>query len=252
MTTLVFDLDDTLLVNPIDQFLPPYFRALTAYLAPYAPADRLVLELLKATQAMMANRDPGRTNEQVFAAHFYPALGLTEADLRPILDRFYEDEFPKLQPYTAVVPEARPLILAARERGHELVVATNPVFPLRAIQHRLTWADLGDIPFRFITAYETMHYTKPHPEYYGEILERIGRAAGECLMVGNDWDNDMAPAKAVGMRTFWITGTEPYSLPTAEGTLAARDAHAPAHRSGTDYQGALADLHRLIDAGGNN
>ena len=247
MTTLVFDLDDTLLVNPIDQFLPPYFAALTAYLAPYAPTDRLVPELLRATRTMMTNRDPQHTNEQVFAAHFYPALGRPEAELRPLIDRFYEDEFPKLQGYTAVVPEARPLLLTALARGHDLVVATNPVFPLRAIQHRLTWAGLGDIPFAFVTSYEVMHYTKPHPEYYHEILERIGRPPAECLMVGNDWDNDIAPAKAVGMRTFWMTDTAPYSLPTAEGTLAARRDDPPAQRSGTDYQGTLADLHRLVE-----
>ena len=249
MTTLVFDLDDTLLINPIDQFLPPYFRALTAYLAPYAPTDRLVPELLRATQTMMANRDPSRTNEHVFAAHFYPALGLNEADVRPIIDRFYEDEFPKLQGYTAVVSEARPLLLAALERGHALVIATNPVFPLRAIQHRLAWAGLDDLPFRFITSYEVMHYTKPHPEYYHEITNAIKRPPEDCLMVGNDWDNDIAPARAAGMRTFWITGTTPYSLPTTDGTLAPRDTEASITRSGTDYQGTLADLHRLIETG---
>jgi len=250
MMTLVFDLDDTLLINPIDQFLPPYFRALTAYLAPYVPTDRLVPELLKATQTMMANRDPSRTNEHVFAAHFYPALGLNEADVRPIIDRFYEDEFPKLQRYTAVVPEARPLLLAARERGYDLVIATNPVFPLRAIQHRLAWAGLGDMPFRFITSYETMHYTKPHPEYYHEITSAIKCTPADCLMVGNDLGNDILPAKAAGLRTFWVTAASvlpPASIPDV-GIMDVAAAEV-ANAQVADYQGTLADLRRLIETG---
>lgn len=231
--TLIFDLDDTLLVNPIDQFLPPYFKALTAYLATYVPADRLVPELLRATRLMMANRDPQHTNEQVFAAAFYPALGLDETAMRPILAEFYEREFPTLREYTQVNPEARSLLAAAQAHGYDFAIATNPVFPLRAIQHRLDWAGVGDFPFRFITSYETMHFTKPHVEYYHEIFDHIGRAADECVMVGNEIENDIRPAKAVGMRTFFVTG---------EGEAISDEV-----ASLVDDHGSLGDLRRLIE-----
>lgn len=246
--TLILDLDDTLLVNPMDTFLPPYFKALTAYLASYVPPDRLVPELLRATQAMTHSRDAALTNAQVFAAAFYPALGLSEADMQPVIERFYEDEFPRLKPYTQVVPEARPLLETALARGYGLVVATNPLFPRRAIEHRLEWADVGHIPWLHVTSYETSHYTKPHPEYYAEILAHIGRPAPQCLMVGNDLANDILPAKAVGMSTFWVTGAS--VLPPAPGPdvgIMAVPSEQVADAQVADYQGTLADLLALIE-----
>ncbi len=238
--TLIFDLDDTLLKNPIDRFLAAYLQTLSAYLADYVAAERLVPQLIASTQVMIANRDPQHTNQQVFAASFYPALGLTEAGMAPVLARFYEEEFPKLQVYTASVPAVPPLLADAARRGYGLVVATNPVFPLRAIQHRIGWAGAADVPWLFVTSYETMHFCKPHPEYYHEILGNIGRSAERCLMVGNDMVNDIAPAKAAGMRTFWVT-EKPRS--------AVGDGGEGSGEPVADYEGSLEDLRRLIQTG---
>lgn len=235
LDTLLFDLDDTLLINPMEQFLQAYFRALTKHLAHLVPTDRLVPELLKATQRMMTNRDPQHTNEQVFDDTFYPALGVTKAALRPAIDQFYEQEFPKLHHITQLTPEARLVLTAAQAHGYQFVIATNPVFPLRAIEHRLDWAGVGDCEFLFITSYETMHFTKPHPEYYREITTHIKRSPERCLMVGNEWANDIAPAQAVGMRTFWVTES--------------REAEVRVTGAQADYQGTLADLRRLIESG---
>ncbi|MFN8485449.1 MAG: HAD family hydrolase [Anaerolineae bacterium] len=234
--TLIFDLDDTLLINPIDRFLAAYLHALSAYLAAYVPADRLIPQLMRSTQEMVGNRDPGRTNQAVFAASFYPALGLSEMEMSPILAQFYDEEFPKLQVYTEPVAAVPPLLTDAAARGYGLVVATNPIFPLRAIQHRIAWAGVADVPWLYVTSYETMHFAKPHPEYYLEILDRIGRNAERCLMVGDNLVNDIAPAKAVGMRTFWVTDD------------AAKGA-GETGQAGADYTGTLDDLKQLIDRG---
>jgi FMN phosphatase YigB (HAD superfamily) len=247
--TLVFDLDDTLLTNPMDTFLPAYFKALTVHLKDHVPSDRLVPELLRATQTMMANRDPQRSNMEVFGAAFYPALGLDEGAMAPILAQFYEEAFPALRAYTGVVPEARPLLEAAHGRGYGLVIATNPVFPRRAIEQRLDWAGVGDLPYLYVTSYETMHYTKPHPEYYLEIVSHIGREPGRCVMVGNDFAQDILPAKAVGMRTFLVAaGTV---LPPASGPDVGimEVSGEEAVGAGADYEGSLADLWALIEAG---
>jgi HAD superfamily hydrolase (TIGR01549 family) len=239
--TLIFDLDDTLLVNPVDRFLPPYFEALTAHLAQFVPADQIVPALLRATKIMIANRDHMLTNERVFAESFYPALGLDEVAMRPSLARFYEEEFPKLRGHTGVIPEARSLLTAAHDRGYGLVIATNPVFPLRAIEHRLDWAGISDFPYLFVTSYETMHYTKPHIEYYQEILDYIGRTADHCLMVGNEPENDIIPARALGMRTFLVMADAKTLTPA----LSQRE-RGPEW----DYAGTLADLLRLIETDG--
>jgi FMN phosphatase YigB (HAD superfamily) len=52
-----------------------------------------------------------------------------------------------------------------------------------------------------------MGTSKPNPAYYREIAEKIGCAPEDCVMVGNEVQNDILPAKRVGMKTFWVTDT---------------------------------------------
>jgi len=87
-------------------------------------------------------------------------------------------------------------------------VATNPVFPEVAIRQRIEWAGLGDVPFDWITTMENMRFTKPWPEYYLEVAERLQVPPEACGMIGNDWKQDIEPAEQVGMRTFWVCGGE--------------------------------------------
>jgi FMN phosphatase YigB (HAD superfamily) len=68
-----------------------------------------------------------------------------------------------------------------------------------------------------------MHFSKPHPEYYLEIAGRIGWQPDECVMVGDDWGNDIAPAMRAGLRVYWVNTNAdllPESGSCARGTLA--------------------------------
>ena len=56
-----------------------------------------------------------------------------------------------------------------------------------------------------MTHYENSHYCKPNPAYYSEILDRFHLDPKDCLMVGNDIDEDMIPAKELGMDHFLVT-----------------------------------------------
>ncbi len=133
---ILFDLDDTLLANPMDAFIRAYFQALTQYMAHMIPPDRLIAELLRATRAMEANDGSGPTNEEAFDAVFYPALGYEKAVLQPIFENFYAEEFPKLRAMTHPIPEARPMVEWAFAHALQVVIATNPMFPRMAIEQR--------------------------------------------------------------------------------------------------------------------
>ncbi len=45
---------------------------------------------------------------------------------------------------------------------------------------------------------------KPDPALYHHALAAAGRAAADCIMIGDSYDNDMAPAASLGMRTLWL------------------------------------------------
>jgi len=199
LKAILFDLDDTLLVNSMETFVPAYFQALTRYVAHLIPPERLIVELLRATRAMEANDGTGPTNEEAFAAIFYPAIGYTSDEVKPLFEQFYTEEFPKLRRLTQALPEARPLVAWAFERGLQVAIATNPLFPRLPVEQRLEWAGVPATEFDYalVTTYEDMHATKAHPAYYREILDRLGRQPGECLMVGDDWTRDMDAGRTV-------------------------------------------------------
>lgn len=204
MKAVLFDLDGTLLRVDTQAMIDAYVRALARWFADRIPPGRFLRALHTATQAMMRNEDPARTNRDVFAAAFYPAIGASEAAMAGPLAEFYARAYPTLRGSVRPDPAARQAVRAALDRGLQAVIATQPIFPETAIRQRLAWAGIGDLPFTHITTYETAHFCKPHPGYFLEIAETIGRKPGECLMAGNDADHDIA-ASRVGMRTFLVT-----------------------------------------------
>lgn len=227
--TLLFDLDGTLIQNSMDTFLPPYFSALTKKLAGLVAADKLIAQLQTSTRLMMLNDDPRRTNAEVFAADFFPKIGVPREQLMPLFDDFYNHEYCDLQVFTQPVEGARELLTRALDRHHAVVIATAPLFPLGALKERLKWGNLADLPFALITDYETMHASKPNPAYYREICERLKCGAEECVMVGNEVEMDILPARRAGMKTFWITDSP--EMPT----------DVP-----SDWRGALAGVGELL------
>jgi FMN phosphatase YigB (HAD superfamily) len=103
-----------------------------------------------------------------------------------------------------------------------VVLATNPIFPLCAVHSRLQWAGLTPEDFDLITSYETSHYCKPDPRYYGEILEKLGLTPSRCLMIGNDVGEDIQSAQSLGLATFLIEDCilgDPTEVTTPSGTF---------------------------------
>lgn len=233
MRAVLLDLDDTLLDNDMERFLPPYFVALGRRMARFVAPDELVRLLLASTQVMMKNQDPAITNKQAFDADFFPRLGCAAANIRPVIQSFYEEDFSKLRPYTRPRPEARPLVQALFDEGYDVVIATNPMFPRLAVEHRLNWAGVLDLPFKLVTTYENSHFCKPNPRYYREVLSKLDCRPDEAIMVGDDLGNDIEPARQVGMHTYWVVNTD-------------RDSHS----SYPGLRGNLADCLAWVQSGG--
>jgi len=230
---LLLDLDNTLLKNDMERFVPAYLSALSEYMSELFSPDVFTRHLMRATNAMLSNTDTSHSNLEVFDAAFFPALGRTRAELGPLFDAFYATRFPQLRSLTRPNPAARPLLEWAFGQGFQITIATNPLFPRTAIEQRLEWAGVpvDEFPYHLITGYEDMHATKPHPAYFLEIAQRLGRRVEECLMVGDDWKMDIHPALAVGMQAYWI---------------AASEQRPPAGKPVPAGQGSLSDFARWI------
>jgi len=208
--TLLLDLDDTCLGNSMDTFIPAYLQAMGDHLSGYIPPEDLASALMSSTQDMFQNTRPDRTLKQVFDHSFYPKLGIDPHDFIDLFESFYIDKFPSLKKLTQFRPEAVRMVDEAYRRGYIVAIATNPIFPLTAILQRLDWAGLSPqkYPFNLIPSYETAYFAKPNPAFFTEILSRLGWPDGPVVMVGDNFDHDIAPARLLGLGTFRITTSE--------------------------------------------
>ncbi len=233
-TTLLFDLDDTLLVNNIDTFLPAYLKILSQALLPFGDPERIVKQLLTATREMIKNQLPDCTLKQVFESHFYPALGLKIEEIKPVLDKFYAEAFPTLKSLTSPRPEAVGVVREALQRGYKVGIATNPLFPRTAILQRLSWAGLDpdEFPFDQIASYEGFHFAKPNPAFYTELMGYLGWPDGPVIMIGDKRENDIRPARRMGWPAFWI---------------ASADAALPVEDEAPSAYGDLGDIYAWLD-----
>ena len=223
--TLLLDLDDTLLTNPMDQFVAAYMKALAGHVAPYTQPERFLTALLAATQHMAQNQDPNCLLKEIFDDRFFPALGMQPVDLSGVISSFYSKVFPTLKDMTEVRPAAVALVKEAVSRDYRMVIATNPLFPLTAIEQRLEWAGLppAEYPFALIPSYEHMHFAKPNPAYLAELLALLGWPEEPAVMVGNDLKSDIDCARRLGLPSFHIleetNGSEAQSERHPSGSL---------------------------------
>ncbi len=226
LQAVLFDLDDTLLGNNMDDFMPRYFGLISEFAKDWMAKKRFLQELMVCTQHAVENTDHAFTNRDVFWQAFEQRNDMSQADLEPLFERFYLTQFPQLQSVTQFRPAAEKLVRACTRRGLKIVIATNPLFPRVAIEERLSWAGVPVDAFDYalVTTYENMHATKPHKAYYEEILQRIDCPPEAALMVGDSWDMDIVPAAQVGLHTYWLPNgmqdvPEDSPYPSAYGTL---------------------------------
>lgn len=203
ITTVFFDLDGTLLPMDQEKFVKSYLGRMAKKMAPhgYEP-EMLVKSVWMGTGAMVKN-DGSATNETVFWNVFDQLFGRDTRVDEPLFEEFYRNEFQAVKDDCGFDPRAAEAIRQIKALGLRTVLATNPLFPPIATQSRVRWAGLEPEDFEFITTYDNSSFCKPNPDYYREILGKLNLKAEECVMVGNDVNEDMV-ARELGMKVFLL------------------------------------------------
>ncbi len=204
ITTVLFDLDGTLL--PMDQpvFAKAYFTTIATELVPHGYEFQATIEgIWASTRAMMKNTGE-EGNEAVFWKNFAALFGDRVYADRPIFDAFYENKFDAIAASCGHDPRAAEVIRRVKAKGLRAVLATNPIFPAIATQKRMAWAGVDYRDFDLYTTYENSCHCKPNLDYYRDITTALGVCPEECVMVGNDVGEDMIAAQ-LGMQVFLLT-----------------------------------------------
>ena len=202
-SAIFFDLDGTLLPMDLDEFIQNYFKLLAARFAPQDPKS-FIAAVWQSTKAMIAN-DGSMTNEERFWAEFTGLLGAEIRSREPEFADFYETDFHRLRSLCGENPQAGALIARARQHADRVVLATNPLFPLCGVRSRLSWIGLTPEDFDYVTTYENSSFCKPSAAYYQQICDRLSLDPRQCLMVGNDLQEDAWGARQLQMETHILT-----------------------------------------------
>ncbi len=232
----LFDLDGTLLNIEAEEFLKYYFAAISEEFADLCADQEEFIGLLMGSTEKMIRNDGSCSNQEVFMRDFAEKIGLNdqaEAEkIKQRFEKFYQTKFAGLDQYFEIDRQTPAEIIEyLKKQGKRLILATNPLFPKEAIAARLSWAGIDSSDFELLTHYENMSYAKPNPNYYREILNKIGAAPEDCLMIGNDLKEDAAASK-LGIKTFII-----------EDKLIEREES----NFEPEWQGSLKDFKKLIE-----
>ena len=201
LKAVLFDLDGTLLPMDQDAFIKKYFGLLAQRLAPYGyDPKKLIDTIWKAISAEMTN-DGSRTNEEAFWDVFTSVFGKESRKDGDIFDDFYRNEFNDVAEVSEPSPKADKIVKMLKKAGCKVILATNPLFPKIATENRIRWAGMDKDDFDLYTTFEDWGLCKPNLDYFRRIMDMFDLRPEECIMVGNDVDEDMI-ASELSMKVF--------------------------------------------------
>jgi len=96
--------------------------------------------------------------------------------------------------------DAHSTLLALVDKGYKLGIIANQ--KLGTAERLKAWG-LHQY-FDVIAASAEIGYSKPDKAIFEKAFELAGCTAEESVMVGDRLDNDVIPAKAIGMKTVWV------------------------------------------------
>jgi HAD superfamily hydrolase (TIGR01509 family) len=205
LQAILFDLDGTLLPMDNDYFTKTYFKLLaqTATRWGYNDPKLLTAAVWKGVEAMVRN-DGACSNYDRFWQAFAGIMG--EDSLKDLdkFSTFYENEFHAAKSATEPAPLARAVVELAHKKADKVILATNPIFPKNGDETRMSWIDLTMDDFDLVTDYQNSCHCKPNPVYYQDVLSQFNLDPAQCLMIGNDVQEDLQAAQAVGLPVYLL------------------------------------------------
>ena len=233
---ILFDLDGTLIYFDPEEFIKTYLFAAGNFFSDLVPSPEQFAKDILESILNIEIADKGETTvEEDFFADFCPKYYFIDCKtIKERFEEFYRTKFDVVKHLVKPINGAAELIQKIKREYPEIkiVLATNPVFPLIAIEKRMTWGGLKKEWFDLITHVENFHYCKGNLKYWDEILKIINIKPEEALVVGNDAKRDLT-AKKCGLKTFLVEDT------LENGDYITREINP-------DFKGKLTDLEEIL------
>lgn len=201
---IFFDLDGTLLPMDEKEFTKIYLTSLARKLIPYHYDPTLLSKGVFLGLKKMVCNDGTKFNCDVFFDEFSSFYHRDTRKEIPVFISFYQNEFKDALVACKKNPLSKEIVSFCKKNFSFTVLSTNPIFPREAQCARLSFLDLKDTDFDFVTDYANSKYCKPNPKYFSSLLEKFSLKPEEVLLFGNDTVEDFACATSLGIQVFLL------------------------------------------------
>lgn len=153
-------------------------------------------------------REQAQTNEAkklgLTATDIYHEIEIASISRKPqfrtLIDKY---NFKEVAPYRTELEtlyKEAPAVIQALSQKYELGIIANQ---LDGLKERLQSFDLLKY-FKYIISSWDLKVMKPDIRIFDYALDKANCAPQETCMIGDRLDNDILPAKSLGMKTVWI------------------------------------------------
>lgn len=201
---IFFDLDGTLLPMDEKEFTKIYLSSLAKKLIPYHYDPTLLSKGVFSGLKKMVSNDGSRFNCDVFFDEFSSFFQRDTRKEIPVFLSFYQNEFKDALIACKKSPLSKEIVSFCKANFPLTILSTNPIFPREAQCARLSFLDLSDSDFDFVTDYSNSKYCKPNPNYFSFLLEKYSLKPQEVLLFGNDVIEDYACAMQCGIQVYLL------------------------------------------------
>lgn len=188
---ILFDLDGTLINTLQEKFNKKYFESVYKKLLDNRYDASFLSKIIVDGIKTMVFNNGKLTNEEAFWKHFEDNSNMKRDEVKNVFDSFYLNEYDELKVCVETVKKMNENIRLLKNKGYNLILSTNPLFPKIAIEKRASWGGIDCSNFSYITSYENSSYAKPNINYYKEIINKNNLNIEETMMFGNDLIEDL-------------------------------------------------------------
>jgi len=198
---IFLDYDGTLVEERSEEFYKLYFKLLSKKSKlPFEKIYNLVMESVNET---LENDNENITLFEKFLEIISHKSSIGKNYWIEFFMDFYQNEFNEIKKVT--IPKDN-IIKKIKNTDHQLIFASNPLFPKIAVEKRISFAGLSPNNFIYISHMENSHFAKLNPKFFKEILNSLNLDPKNCVMIG-DSDFDKA-SELVNIKFIHINETE--------------------------------------------
>lgn len=201
---IMTDLDCTLLRMNQDLYIQKYVEEIAKLFYEHGYDGKMIAKSTMQASYIMAKNDGSVTNKDAFEDAFKKIVSERAQEAIDIFPQVYGDRYNVIKEVTNKNPYIKEIVETMRKNAQAVVVATQPMFPIEAVEKRLSWIGLSADMFDLVTVYDSSTYCKPNPLYYKEIMDKFSATPEETVMIGNDVNEDILPCKQLGIDTFLL------------------------------------------------